>query len=65
MKIPLFIIFVGGMKGIRYLIPTQIIMSPIVSDSFGYSEKDSSYLAILFFIGTVIGLVLTYVNGYF
>ena len=51
---------VGGVKGIRYLIPIMM-MAPIVADSFGYSEKDSAYLTSIFFVGTVLGLVFTYV----
>ena len=51
---------VGGVKGVRYLLPTKM-MTPIVADAFGYSERDAVYLTTIFFVGTVIGLVLTYV----
>ena len=51
---------VGGVKGIRILLPTKM-MTPIVADAFGYSERDTVYLSVIFFVGTVIGLVLTYV----
>ncbi|CAI8004572.1 hypothetical protein GBAR_LOCUS3960 [Geodia barretti] len=55
---------VGGVKGIRYLLPTKM-MTPIVADAFGYSERDAVYLTTIFFVGTVIGLVLTYTLQFF
>jgi hypothetical protein len=62
--IPAYVIVVGGVKGIRYLLPTKMMM-PIVADAFGYSERDAVYLTIVFFVGTVIGLVLTYILQFF
>ena len=54
---PLYIILVGGVKGARYVLP-QVLLNPIVSDSFGLSENETTYFFILFFGGSVFGVVL-------
>ena len=63
-QVPVFLIVIGGVKGLRYLIPT-VMMTPITSDSFGYSENDSAYLTTIFFVGTLFGIILTYVLSVF
>ena len=55
-KIPLYIILVGGVKGARYVLP-EVLLNPIVSDSFGFSEKEITYFFFLFFGGSLLGLV--------
>ena len=55
-KIPLYIILVGGVKGARYVLP-ELLLNPIVSDSFGFSEKEISYIFVVFFGGSVFGVV--------
>ena len=56
-KVPLYLIFVGGVKGMRYVLP-EVMLNPIISDSFGFSdEKTSLYFLILglaFPTGTII-----------
>ena len=56
-KVPLYLIFIGGVKGIRYALP-EVLLNPILSDSFGFSdEKTSLYFFLLVFvfpIGTII-----------
>ena len=59
-QVPAFLVVVGGVKDIRSLLPTMM-MTPIVADSFGYSERDAAYLTTIFIVGTFIGVVLTYV----
>ena len=56
-KIPLYIILVGGVKGARYVLP-ELLLNPIVSDSFGFSEKEITYFFLLFFGGSVFGVVI-------
>ena len=56
-KVPLYLIFVGGVKGMRYTLP-EVLLNPILSDSFGFSdEKTSLYFLVLdlaFPTGTII-----------
>ena len=56
-KIPLYIILVGGVKGARYVLP-EVLLNPIVSDSFGFSEKEITYIFFVLFGGSVFGVVL-------
>ena len=56
-KIPLYIILVGGVMGPRYVLP-EVLLNPILSDSFGFSEKETTYFFILFFVVSVVGVVL-------
>ena len=56
-EVPLYLIFVGGVKGMRYVLP-EVLLNPILSDSFVFSnEKISLYFLILdlaFPTGTII-----------
>ena len=56
-KIPLYIILVGGVKGARFVLP-EVLLNPIVSDSFGFSEKETTYFFILIFLGSLFGVLL-------
>ena len=56
-KIPLYVIFVGGVKSACYVLP-DVLLNPIVSDSFGFSEKETTYFVILFIGGAVISVAL-------
>ena len=56
-KIPLYIILVGAFMGPRYVLP-EVLLNPILSDSFGFSEKETTYFFILFFVVSVVGVVL-------
>ena len=56
-QIPLYILSLGGAKAIRFVV-MQVMINPITSDSFGFSERDTSYIFTLIFLGTVIGSFL-------
>ena len=56
-KLPLYIILVGGVKGACYVLP-EVLLNPIVSDSFGFSEEDTTYFSIVIFVGAGISSVL-------
>ena len=56
-KIPLYVIFVGGVKGACYTLP-DVLLNPIVSDSFGFSEKETTYFVILFIGVSAISVAL-------
>ena len=47
-QVPLYIILTGGVKGMRYIL-VEVLLNPIISDSFGFSVKDSAifFLVIL------------------
>lgn len=40
-----------------YVVP-EVLLGPIVSDAFGFSEKETSYIYFIFFVAPAIGLVL-------
>ena len=51
-------IVVGGLKGIRYII-LEVLLNPIISDSFGLCVKDGAlFFLILFSIAPIIGTTL-------
>lgn len=56
-KIPLYILLVGGVKGARYVL-TEVLVSPILSDQFGFYEKETSYFFLSYSVGQVIGSFL-------
>ena len=43
--------------GPRYVLP-EVLLNPILSDSFGFSEKETTYFSILFFVVSAVGVVL-------
>ena len=55
-KIPLYILLVGGVKGARYVIP-DMLLSPILADSFGLSGEYISYF-FLSVLGSIIGTLI-------
>ena len=56
-KVPLYLIFVGGVKGIRYALP-EVLLNPILSDSFGFSEEKTSFYFLLFSLAVPTGTIL-------
>ena len=36
----------------------EVLTNPIVSDSFGFSEKETAYIFLLFFVGPMVAMVL-------
>ena len=56
-KVPLYLIFVGGVKGMRYVLP-EVLLNPILSDSFGFSEEKTSLYFILLSLTFPIGTIL-------
>ena len=41
-------ILTGGLKGIRYIL-VEVLLNPIISDSFGFSVRDSALFFLLVF----------------
>ena len=56
-KIPLYAIFVGGVKGMRYVMP-EVLLNPILSDSFGFSEEKTSLYFLILSLAYPIGTLL-------
>ena len=56
-QVPLYIVLVGGLKGVRYVV-NEVLLNPIASDSFGFSSKEMSYFFIIFIVGGFIGMIL-------
>jgi len=56
-KIPLYILLVGGVKGARYVL-TEVLVSPILSDQFGFHEIETSYFFLSYSAGQVVGSFL-------
>ena len=57
LKIPLYILFVGGIKGARYVL-TEVLVSPILSDQFGFAATEIGYFFLSYSVGQVIGSLL-------
>ena len=58
-KVPLFLIFVGGIRGVRYII-LEVLVNPIISDSFGFSVEETAYVFTLIAFTPIPGLALLY-----
>ena len=56
-KVPLYVIFVGGVKGVRYVLP-EVLVTPILSDSFGFSDEKTSLFLLIIVFGAPIGTTL-------
>ena len=58
-KVPLCLIFTGGVKAIRYTFP-EVLLNPVLSDSFGFPEEITSlyFLIFIFPTGTLLLLVI-------
>ena len=54
---PLFLILLGGLKGTRYVVP-EVLLNPILSDSFGFSERETTYVTFLLFFTLPVGAIL-------
>ncbi|CAI8017907.1 hypothetical protein GBAR_LOCUS10805 [Geodia barretti] len=63
-KVPLYVIFVGGVKGVRYVMP-EVLVNPILSDSFGFSDEKISLFFLLIILCNPIGTALLYTLQYF
>lgn len=57
LKIPLYILLVGGIKGARYAL-TEVLVSPILSDQFGFAAIEIGYFFLSYSVGQVIGSFL-------
>ena len=56
-KIPLYLVFVGGAKGVRYVF-IEVLVNPILSDSFGFSEKQTSLFLLVIAVALPVGIIL-------
>ena len=56
-KVPLYVIFVGGVKGVRYVMP-EVMVNPILSDSFGFSDEKTSLFFLIIVLCNPIGTAL-------
>ncbi|CAI8044642.1 hypothetical protein GBAR_LOCUS24744 [Geodia barretti] len=41
--VPVYVIIVGGLKGLRYVV-NEVLINPIATDSFGFSDEDMGIL---------------------
>ena len=53
----MYLVFCGGIKGMRYILP-EVLMNPIISDSFGFGEESTSLFFILFIFTLSAGTIL-------
>ena len=53
-KVPLYVMFVGGVKGVRYVI-LEVLLNPILTDSFGFSDEQISLFFLLIILCNPIG----------
>ena len=55
LQVPLYVIVTGGVKGMRYIL-VEVLLNPIISDTFGFSAKDSAvFFFVVFSTGPLIG----------
>ena len=40
-----------------YIVP-EVLLNPIVSDEFGFSEEQMTYIVFILFVAPTVGLVL-------
>ena len=56
-KIPIYLVTAGGVQGMRHALG-EVLLNPIISDSFGFSEHDTSWffaiLTLPLFAGTLL-----------
>ena len=52
-QVPLYVILTGGLKGIRVIFP-EVLLNPIISDSFGFSARNCTLFFLLLFSTTPI-----------
>ena len=60
-KVPLYVMFVGGVKGVRYVLP-EVLVNPILSDSFGFSDEKTSLFLLIMVFSAPIGTTLLWVQ---
>ena len=54
----MYVILTGGLKAIRYIL-VEVLLNPIISDSFGFSIEDSAlFFLVVFTMAPVIGTTL-------
>ena len=53
----MYVIIAGSLKGMRYVI-NEVLVNPIASDSFGFSDEDMTYLYTVYLLGTCVALIL-------
>ena len=54
----MYVILTGGLKAIRYIL-LEVLLNPIISDSFGFSIKDGAlFFLVVFTTAPVIGTAL-------
>jgi hypothetical protein len=59
-----YVIIVGGLKGLRYVV-NEVLINPIATDSFGFSDEDMAYFFIINIVGAFVALILLYTFQYF
>ena len=45
-KVPIFVVVIGGLKGMRYVLP-EVLINPVLSDSFGFSNTSTGYVFLI------------------
>ena len=56
-KAPIVMCIIGGVKGMRAVIQ-EVLVNPILSDQFGFSDQATTYFFLVFFIGPPTGTLL-------
>ena len=50
-------VIIGGVKGMRAVIQ-EVLVNPILSDQFGFSDQNTTYFFLVFFLGPPTGTIL-------
>ena len=43
---PFYVILAGGLIGLQYVL-LEVLLNPIISDSFGFADKDSTFFFLI------------------
>ena len=56
-KISVFLVIIGGVQGMRHALD-EVLLNPIISDSFGFSDHDTSWFFAIMTIPLPIAVLL-------